>query len=177
MSDYDYLINLENYALENNDIISVCGCYNFSNSKKIELIRKILKRNSTLINKKQGEGHSELTPLTYCIQFVDHEIVKYLLENGADPNLTVRGMSPLMFASFKSCLTNYDEINTIKTTELLLRHGADAKYVEKNMNNNLLHIVYQISRHPGLISMLVRYGADENVVNKVGKLPIDYKNK
>ena len=94
---------------------------------------------------------------TYC----DNEIVKLLLENGADPNLKdIDGCTALM----KACIyfNNYSNIETVK---LLLENGADINLKDYNGYTALMMACkYSNTRSdPKIIKLLLENGADINL--------------
>ena len=72
-------------------------------------------------------------PLLWAVYYNQYVIVKYLLEKGADPNLTTRrsyrdveaGWTPMLIASY------YGYSGSVK---LLLKHGAKTEVENKNGN-------------------------------------------
>lgn len=108
---FDNLIN----CIRNNDI---CG------------VNKLI-RNRFLINERtEIKGWS---PLIIALYNNYHEIVKLLLENGADYNLcNYNGTTPLMYAK-----DGWINSNNSSSFDLLLRYGVDVYIVDYN-NKNLL---------------------------------------
>ena len=121
------------------------------------------------------------SPLHYSASSGEVEIMKYLLEHGADVNQkTNEGeCTPLHYAT-----GNISRIED--TVSLLLDYSADVNAVS-SLGNTLLHMVVNIYSHPiterlthedenrlqRVAEFLLIRGADINIRNKKGKTPID----
>jgi len=76
-------------------------------------IAKVLIEHGADVN---ARNHQGLTPLHMATTLGEVDVTKVLLENGADPNVTLQSLTPLHVAAF----AGYPDI-----VELLLKHGAD----------------------------------------------------
>ena len=98
----------------------------------------------------------------------DHiDVVKILLDEGADPNKKYVNnrhdeRTPLIMAIFR---------NNSKVIELLLEAGADLN-VEHKSGSTLLHLAAQHCCKDAVKALLAR-GADPHKVNKKGESPLD----
>ena len=85
-------------------------------------------------------------------------IVKYLLDNGANPNLMMEGITPLGITAVYDCPN---------MAELLVNNGADLELSSSNGDTALI-----ISAREGsesTVAKLISLGADVNAKNKSGK--------
>jgi len=98
------------------------------------------------------------TPLTCAINERNIEIVKLLLENGADANKKDKdGDIPI------TCAINKRDIEIVK---LLLENGADANKEVKKGNTPLIYAVRKGDIE--ILKYLIKNGADVNATNKYG---------
>ncbi|MCI5629516.1 MAG: ankyrin repeat domain-containing protein, partial [Clostridium sp.] len=113
-----------------------------------------------------GDALYAQTILYYYIKFAKRNseaIVKWLLENGADPNIpSANGLTPLYTAIFHK---------EHGITDLLLKNGADPDKKPESRENTPLTIACMRQNKPG-IELLLKYGADPNKPNKYGETPI-----
>ncbi|GFY65492.1 uncharacterized protein TNIN_39921 [Trichonephila inaurata madagascariensis] len=83
------------------------------------------------------------------------EIIKLLLENGANPNIQDERGDTALFAHIMFGLPrNADS----KITELLLKHGADPNIKNDNGDSTLYWACYR--RNSKVVELLLKYGAD-----------------
>lgn len=90
--------------------------------KNIELVDKLIKGGAKLKTDKFSSLHC-------AAMFSNYQVTKYLLENGADPNMKdASGNTPLM-TNYDCCGDGFGDgkknNERIKTIELLLKHNAD----------------------------------------------------
>ena len=113
-----------------------------------------------------GDALYAQTILYYYLKFAKRNsevIVKWLLENGADPNIpSAHGLTPLYTAIFHK---------EHGITDLLLKNGADPDKQPESRENTPLTIACMRQNKPG-IELLLKYGADPNKPNKYGDTPI-----
>jgi len=83
------------------------------------------------------------------------EVVEFLLEHGADPNIKNNdGSTPLHYAADNS-----------KVVEVLLEHGADLNIRDK-YGATPLHDAAE-NGHPEVVELLLEHGADPNIQNNM----------
>lgn len=136
------------------------------------------------------------TPLRYAVtwgnvqrrKLGNIEITKYLLQNGANPNLGHEGDTPLFYAASaeiaqvlieNGALVNKrdDNGNTplfytseIEVTQVLIAAGADINAVNHENRNVLFHLFYD--DEVDLIAFLIRAGVHVNLQNNEGETPL-----
>lgn len=94
----------------------------------------------------------------YVIDDEYTDIVKYLLDNGANPNIMMDGITPLGVTAVYDCPN---------MAELLVNNGADLELASSNGDTALI-----ISAREGsesTVAKLISLGADVNAKNKSGK--------
>ena len=115
------------------------------------------------IDKKDIAGQ---TPLMYAAEAGGIEMVKYLVEHGADVNAESgnkgRG-TPLIYAAAG---------NQIEVVMYLLENNADINGVTKSQNETAL-IWAVASGATGVVKVLVEKGADQGIINKNGNTVTD----
>jgi ankyrin repeat protein len=105
----------------------------------------------------------ENMPLMIAANSGTAEVVKYLIQMGADVNAADRaGMRPIDW-----CVHNTDEKEQFAILQELVRHGADVNTTDYGDNQNVL---MRYIRHTNntLVSYLIHMGADVNHVDQIG---------
>lgn len=125
-------------------------------------VRALIERQFPL-NQIGENGH---TPLQFaCIINPNQQLIKLLLESGANPNLQgERGFTPLM-----SCIDGWDRGVRAQAAQLLLAHGADP-----NIKNNQGETALSIAAYRGNVraaQLLLDHGAITNIVDYSGQTP------
>ncbi|XP_077302806.1 uncharacterized protein LOC143923146 [Arctopsyche grandis] len=105
------------------------------------------------------------TSLSYASLYNGYDVVKTLLEAGADPDFCD-------FDSPQSALHLAASRNNLRIVKLLLKRGADPNILDKS-GNTALHVAALYWGKLPVVEMLVRYGCDIRFVNKNGKTPLD----
>jgi ankyrin repeat protein len=120
------------------------------------------------INLKDSLG---FTALHYACRDGKTEIVSYLLEQKADPNVRSYSVeiSPLYFAIREG--DQYPEI-----VSLLLKHGADVN-IRSRDGNTPLHLAAYSDEMIEIVKILLDSGADPKILNKRQKSPLDIANE
>ena len=92
------------------------------------------------------------------------EIVKLLLENGADPNF----QSQIQYSAVNLAVV----FKFPKILELLLEKGADPN-IQNSGGESALHIA-AFFNFPEILKILLKNGADANIENQAGLTPFNY---
>ena len=169
----------------------------FESSNEDKLYRKLLKAIESNdiktvkeispkvdLNKKEG-GHWSEIPLFIAVYYDKYDIIKILLENGADVNIkTSLNKNALIFSSnyniIKLLLEHNIEINinrnkshnfipllyhinisNYKTVKLLLKNDADVNIRDNNNKNALFYV-----KSEEMFDLLMRYGIKCEINNK-----------
>lgn len=107
-----------------------------------------------------------MTPLIRASGICNHKIVKFLLQSGADPNLTNNGTyytSPLASAASNGRTKCSD------TIKILVAHKADPNFVKgsykgKGKGHSVLNLSIMSATQPDLAILLIKLGADVNQI-------------
>jgi len=121
--------------------------------KHVEVVRLLVNYKADI----NARSNREFSPLMFAIREGDGnlEIVNILLEAGANVNdLVLRtGLTPLMMAS----IGGFEKI-----AQLLLKHGANPSYVDRNGMSILHHAVDNHETSSIIVEALLLRGADPN---------------
>ena len=150
--------------------------------EKVELIKALLARradpNARIARRLPGfaGGYAEpigATPFFLASSVADVEVMRLLLDAGADPMLHPENrISALMAASGvnrRLAESPVSEEQSIEAATLLLQLGADARHIAANGENALFGPAYRGWNK--LTQLLVDHGADVNAVSKAGITP------
>jgi len=113
------------------------------NNPNIDYVRTLV-QNKANMNVKNAHDN---TALHFAVEYKNLEIVTYLLEQGADPDIqnTTNGDTPLILAA-----DNGDE----EMVKVFIRNGADV-----NIINKQLHTAYSVTDEASIKQLLVDAGA------------------
>ena len=151
--------------------------------QKIEIVRDLIHEGAK-INERFSNGETALTTAAY---FRSHEMVKLLIELGADVNTTnAEGFTPLMKANSYLRLEGthriYDTsilINTVPIINALIAAGANVN-AKNEVGNTALHFAvnhvrsghfYSVSNATN-VDVLIKAGAVVTVKNNDGNTPL-----
>lgn len=119
-----------------------------------DYVRKALASNSSLAN---FEDSSHARPISAAASRNDIELVRLLLDHGANPSLPERG-APLGEALWKAVYQRQTEM-----AKLLLEHGANPNTAPESSGSAL----FQARGDSELTRLLLEYGAEDNTANHV----------
>eukprot|EP01036_Dinobryon_divergens_P031629 gene31629-41062_t len=112
----------------------------------------------------KNEDRSDCTALFVAAKNAHQDVMKLLLDRGANPNLPSKsGTTALHMTSQESCH---------EVVALLLERGADPNLIEKRYGETALHWAAE-QGHRDIIALLLERGANPNLTNQAGKKPID----
>jgi len=115
-----------------------------------------------------GDG---ATPLMRAAKVTDVELMKALLEHGANPNLALRnGTTVLMNIAARAGRPAPSEQTTIDVMAMLIKHGADVR-VANGTGQTPLHLA--IGRGDGIVTYLAEHGAPLDAKDSSGRTPLD----
>lgn len=142
---------------------------------KRERVKNLINFRPKLANTFSPDG---FTPLGLACFFGHAEVVEYLLNNGADPNLGAK--NSMRVHPIHSAVAVRDRDLSLRIAEMLLDAGADPN-VEQQGGITPLHAAAAHGNEQ-MIDLLVDHGAQIDVKNGDGKTPADlahsngYKN-
>jgi ankyrin repeat protein len=149
---------------------------------KLTLINALLARgakpNARITRRLPGfaGGYAEpigATPFFLASSAADVEVMRLLLDAGADPTLQTEGRTSAVMAAAgvnrKLAESPVTEDQSIEAVKLLLALGADAAHVSANGENALFGPAYRGWNR--LVQLLADHGANVNVVSKAGLTP------
>jgi ankyrin repeat protein len=124
----------------------------------------VLKRSKKALNKQDDEGQ---TPLASAVVQEEVDTVRYLLEQGADPNIPNKnGLTPLDHA----CGRNKAVATTL--AKLLLDHGALVN-PKRSGSSHITSLDWAISSdNTELTKLLIEHGADIKAAYDTGETPL-----
>ena len=124
-------------------------------SYDIDDIKEAVKKYKVSLNTRYPSGW---VLENYVIDDDYTDIVKYLLDNGANPNLMMEGITPLGVTAVYDCPN---------MAELLVNNGADLELATSNGDTAL--IIGAREGSESTVAKLISLGADVNAKNKSGK--------
>jgi len=147
----------------NNTFLKIAICLFFFLSGCSSLYRAASTNDIHLLKKTISEGKEDVQrnpmPLIIAAQKGHHEIVRILLDAGANPNLTYPGnQSALIWAASK----NHPEI-----VDLLLKFKADTE-IKESVSGQTALLIAVIKQHENIVKLLLEHGADPNTHSKDG---------
>ena len=131
------------------------------------ILKNYISTNQDEINKKNAEGWTALHIAARNSNIYGSEIVKLLLENNADVNLTDKiGFTALMLAAKYS-----NTESSLETVKLLLEKGANINLINKYGWTALMWAVQYSNSSSNLetVKLLLEKGANVNLTEKNGR--------
>ncbi|WP_417387415.1 ankyrin repeat domain-containing protein [Gimesia sp.] len=110
--------------------------------------------------------------LTECVKSGDFDLVKSYLDEIKSTDRDELALALLLSTSGKSTLFENSEPEDTRIIELLLQHGAEPNDI---LNNKLSPLLAAIEYYqPEKVKLLIYFGADVNLPDKDGNLPLKY---
>ncbi|HWA32739.1 MAG TPA: ankyrin repeat domain-containing protein [Cyclobacteriaceae bacterium] len=132
----------------------------------LDSVKKFLSVDSATLNKHSADG---FTALGFACFFDRPVVAKYLLAEGADPNIPSNN-------SFKVApLHSSVAAKSSDITRMLLEHGAKPNVMQQNDVTPLHEAAHNNS--PVIAKMLLAAGADKTLKSTDGKTAMDYANE
>lgn len=149
--DKDLLSNLINYAIKNNNKIFI---------KRLVLV-------GAYINYVDSDGYTPLFNYLDSSSVIDLELLKFLLELGADPNSKPSGVSLVQVAIEMDC---QDLSVKFKIIKLLLEYGLDVNtvFLVDDYASNLLIYCSSSDENLDIVKFLVEKGVDIGLMDQEG---------
>lgn len=130
--------------------------------EKVKDVRRFLKKDLSLINKSDING---ITPLHIATYYQDSNLVKFLIQKGAAPDLRTRdGFTPLHIAVYKGDFRIVDLLLSTKEVDVNRATTED--------NYSPLHIGVRFSSPQNILERLVQAAANVNNRTKRGRTPL-----
>lgn len=105
----------------------------------LKKVKKILGKDEHLINEETDDGR---TPLTQACEYCNLEIVKYLLEQGANPNYVNTGYGDECDTALTICLEYDFDDERQEIAQSLVSYGANVNIVDEREGNLLNRYVF-----------------------------------
>ncbi|WNR44923.1 ankyrin repeat domain-containing protein [Paenibacillus roseipurpureus] len=131
-------------------------------------VKDLLDMDLSLANAENSDG---LTLLGFAAHFGQEEVVKLLLENGAEVNAVSHSRVSYIPSNTALHAAIAGE-RSLPVIGLLLKHHAKPTIVDSN-GHTALHVAAFHKDTAGLIRLLIEYGADVNAKSDGGVYPID----
>lgn len=152
-------------------------------SKVLKIAKQLVKEKGNVnqrYDSRYKKNDTKIPILVWAISHQDVPAVKFLLDNGADPNIKVleRSTDPAIFEAITSVILDpptsklYRErrSKSFKICELLLNAGADVKYKNK-LGVTALHTAAGKGRED-ICLLLISKGAKSTVEDRLGTTPL-----
>ena len=111
------------------------------------------------------------TLLHYAVRYRQLECVKYLLDRGADPNMTNVSVRPVLFELFSARVgRKFNESDDLPVVRALLKRKADINARNSAQRTPLLKSIIECQHH--ITAFLLVHKADVNIGDVDGLLPI-----
>jgi len=138
----------------------------------LQTVKTMLDKNPELKYKRDQNGR---TPLWTACKALHKDVVAYILEHGADPNVRDKPDSdpdgtPLIFELACCSKYGYDQKKLFEIAKLIMNHPQYDREARNFESNTPLHYVCD----PEWAKMLLERGDDVNAHNRYGDVPLHY---
>ncbi|AZL15206.1 ankyrin repeat domain-containing protein [Rickettsiales endosymbiont of Stachyamoeba lipophora] len=131
--------------------------------------------NNDKININQEADNLGNTALHYAAKIEDFNLVKFLLEKGANPNITNIHGETALHATLKHHNSLSADPNFNNMIKLLLKKGTDPN-IANNEGNTVIHTVFKwCAPRKDVLNILLDHGANGFIKNNKGLTPLDMK--
>lgn len=134
----------------------------FNSNGSVKKIKTLLDFGAN-VNAQNKNGN---TLLSMASKLGAHEYVDSLLKRGANPNISVKGISPLMETALY-LISKGKEPQLIKTAQLLIENNANVNAISKNNNSALSFATAALSDK--MVQLLLGYRANPNIQGGINK--------
>jgi ankyrin repeat protein len=145
-----------------NDIFTAAGLGD------VNLVKDLLDTDLTLANAENSDG---LTLLGFAAHFGKKEVVKLLLENGADVNAISHSQVSYIPSNTALHAAIAGE-RSLEVIQLLLAHRANTTIMDSNGHTSL-HVAAFHMNSTQIVGLLLKHGADVNAKSDDGVYAID----
>ncbi|MBS1987464.1 ankyrin repeat domain-containing protein [Candidatus Dependentiae bacterium] len=156
-------INYADSALDDTALNNAFGhLRKLMKNERVKMVKKYIRKIPSLVNKSDRNG---ITPLHIATYYEDAHLVKFLLKQGAAPDLrTNDGFTPLHIAVYKG---HFDIIDQLLATKEVDIDGAttEDQYTP-------LHIAVRFSKANHILNELIETGANINKQSRLGRTPL-----
>ena len=135
---------------------------------ELETVKKLISQDKKIVNSWTPDG---FTPLSLACAFSGSvDTVKYLLKNGAEVNKVTKNQFIKVAPIHASMFGGRNDI-----LEILLKNGAEPNLPQENEISYPLHEAV-LRKDLLAIKILLRYGADRNIITRDGKTALTCAN-
>ena len=142
-------------------------------NNNIEKVKKLVENRAANINAKYVRFHHKYNnkyALIIASERENWEMVKYLVEHGADVNYEYKDG----YNKFKTALIIASSHGYLEIVRYLVEHGADVNYKYEDDYNKTVLMLASMRGKLGVVKCLVENGADINAKDKDGKTALIY---
>lgn len=130
--------------------------------RNLGMLKKAVEKGADIHVKSRVSGE---TPIIAATGTDDPEIIQYLISKGARINDIDEKLetTPLMWAAF---------MGNMRAAKVLIENGADVN-IQNSKGKTALHYATELYQNkPALVEMLIKAGADINVVSEINSIPL-----
>ncbi len=141
-------------------------------SKKLDNVKDLIENKGYNVNTSLGNG----LPIHTAISTGNHEIVKYLVEKGADLKALEKNYGGVPALTMAMLLSADPSKNMLPIAETLIGAGADVNDANNAKKQTALHVACATGKVE-LVNLLIKNKADLNLKNADGQTPLKFAKK